>query len=105
MRILVVAVWLLPQLAVAFVVPRQRTLSTARFAGVYGIPLIGRFRKKKQVEQTEPISPGTSIPELDLVEAGSGDIVNLSEVLSGKSILIGTCTVEIHVESSCLLSF
>jgi hypothetical protein len=72
-----------------------RTLSSSSQrsqSALYGIPLIGRFRKKKPVPQVETIRVGDRLPaDMDVIQAGTdGQVVQIDHILTGKAILLGT---------------
>ena len=82
-------------------VPPRGEISSSLSAAVFKIPLLGRFRKKKDVFQEDTIKIGESLPsEADVVRAENGDIVSLRDIVgTGKALLVGmpgaftpTCT-------------
>jgi hypothetical protein len=84
-------------LASALVPPNTRTAATGpSLTSLYGIadriPLVGRFRRKKEVQQVPQIKAGDTVPrDVDVIPSGTdGTPTQVHEVLSSKSIIVGT---------------
>lgn len=103
MRVAVAAiVSLLVPVSVAFVAPRSTTAGTS--TELMGI--LGRFRKKRVVEQVKTIRSGDKLPEGDIEVLKQGDLegsvdcsaVSVGELLgSGKTLLVG----RFYASSAC----
>lgn len=68
--------------------------SSTRLHGIADrIPLVGRFRRKQDVKQVPQIKVGDAVPrEVDVIPTGTdGTPTQIHEVLSSKSIIVGTC--------------
>jgi hypothetical protein len=77
--------------------PPLPTATTTRLYGIVDrIPLVGRFRSKKEVKQVPQIKVGDPIPkEIDVIPTGmDGTPTQIQEVImsssSNKSIIVGT---------------